>query len=62
MTQYRAVFGALSLSNENKAPYTKGETSKEAAELKSSGKCGFISTPQMQMQAGLPKSRGWSAP
>lgn len=57
MTQYRAVSGGPSLSNENKAPYTKGETSEEAAELKSAGKCGFMSAPQKQMQAGLPKSR-----
>lgn len=57
MTQYRAVSGGLSLSNENKAPYTKGETSEEPAELKSAEKCGFMSAPQKQMQAGLPKSR-----
>lgn len=57
MTQYRAVSGGLSLSDENKVLYTKGETSKEATELKSAGKCGFVSAPQKQMQAGLPKSR-----
>lgn len=49
--------GGLSLRDENKAPNTKGETSKEASELKSAGKCGFVSAPQKQMQAGLPKSR-----